>query len=375
MVELTINDGNEVLSRLWNNLIASGVVNRRLDSTRIGLILSAIATELNTTLSLIKSYVSQFTLSTCTDRMLTENMARMFAVRRLKSKAKVVLEFSRLDNYNESVRIPAGFAVRASSDPKIIFKTVADVYLWKGLSKVSVLAYSIAAGKENNIEAGVLDTFQNNGFNTSIGVINPKPAYGGYNDESIESFRNRAKGFRYARDGTLLDIRRQLYMLGIQDHRFSYTEFPNGYGSYQICIDVDSESELEDIISSLDYRKIAGIQQVFLRAYRQYLNIYINIDTIGDVDYTPTQKNNLYNTVHTAIQKFFAAYCHVGADLNVNKLKAAINQELNNFEIAAVDISFDNGIVIDKYNKIRLPDTHIFYPAKILTSLNYVGVE
>ena len=320
MVELTINDGNEVLSRLWNNLIASGVVNRRLDSTRIGLILSAIATELNTTLSLIKSYVSQFTLSTCTDRMLTENMARMFAVRRLKSKAKVVLEFSRLDNYNESVRIPAGFAVRASSDPKIIFKTVSDVYLWKGLSKVSVLAYSIAAGKENNIEAGVLDTFQNNGFNTSIGVINPKPAYGGYNDESIESFRNRAKGFRYARDGTLLDIRRQLYMLGIQDHRFSYTEYPNGYGSYQICIDVDSESELEDIISSLDYRKIAGIQQVFLRAYRQYLNIYINIDTIGDVDYTPTQKNNLYNAVHTAIQKFFAAYCHVGADLNVNKL-------------------------------------------------------
>lgn len=118
MVELTIDDGNEVLSRLWNNLIANGVVSRRLDSTRIGLILSAIATELNTTLSLIKSYMNQFTLSTCTDRMLTENMARMFAVRRLQSKAKVVLEFSRLEDYNESVRIPAGFAVKASTDQK-----------------------------------------------------------------------------------------------------------------------------------------------------------------------------------------------------------------------------------------------------------------
>ena len=276
MVELIIDDGNEVLSRLWNNLIANGVVSRRLDSTRIGLILSAIATELNTTLSLIKSYMNQFTLSTCTDKMLTENMARMFAVRRLKSKSKVVLEFSRISDYNESVKIPAGFAVKASSDPKIIFKTVTDVYLWKGMKSVSVLAYSIAAGKSNNIEAGILDTFQNNGFNTIIGVTNPKPAYGGYNDESLESFRNRANGFRYARDGTLLDIRRQLYMIGLQDHRFSYVEYPNGYGSYQLCIDVDSESELDDIISSLDYRKIAGIQQVFIRAYRQYLNIYIN---------------------------------------------------------------------------------------------------
>lgn len=375
MVELTIDDGNEVLSRLWNNLIANGVVSRRLDSTRIGLILSAIATELNTTLSLIKSYMNQFTLATCTDRMLTENMARMFAVRRLQSKAKVVLEFSRLGDYNESVRIPAGFAVKASTDPKMIFKTVADVYLWKGMKTVSVLAYSVAGGRVGNVEAGMLDTFQNNGFNGSIGVINPKPGYGGYNDESIDSLRNRANGFRYARDGTLLDIRRQLYMIGVQDHRFSYTEYPNGYGSYQICIDADSESELEDIISSLDYKKVAGIQQVFIRAKRQYLNIYIEIDTIGDVDYTPTQKNNLYNTVHDAIQKFFAAYCHVGSDLNVNKLKASINQELSNYDVAALDISFDNGIVIDKNSKIVIPDTHIFYPAKILTSLNYVGVQ
>lgn len=375
MVEVTVNDGNQVLTRLWNNIISKGVVNRRLDSSRLGLLLSAIATELNTTLSLIRSYMNQFTLSTCTDRVLVENMARMFAVRRLKSRAKVVLEFTRLTDYNESIKIPAGFAVTSSSDSKVVFKTMSDVYLWKGTQSVSVLALCTNTGSKYNVEAGVLNMFQTNGFNTLVGVINPKPAYGGYNDESIENLRARAGHFRYTRDGTLSDIRRQLYMLGIQGNRYSYTEYPDGYGSYLICLDVDSQSELEDIVASLEYRRVAGIKAVFRQAYRQYINIYVDIETTGEVDYTPTQKNNLYNNVNESIQRFFAMYCTVGADLNVTRLKAAINQALNNYEISTVDVSFDNGIIIDDKNVIRLPDTHIFYPAKILTNLNYAGVQ
>ena len=375
MVDIVINDGNEVLSRLWNNLINRGVVNRRLDSSRIGLLLSAIATELNTVLSLIKSYMSQFTLSTCTDRVLLENMARMFAVRRLRSQAKVVLEFSRLTDYNESIKIPSGFAVQASSDPKVIFKTVTDVYLWKGTQSVSVLAYSINTGSQYNVPAGMLNTFQVNGFNTLVGVVNPRPAYGGYNDESIESLRGRAGNFRYERDGTLSDLKRQLFMIGVKYNRYSYTEFPDGYGSYLICLDVDSQSELEDIIASLEYKRVAGIKAVFRQAYRQYINIYVDIETAGNADYTPSQKNNLYNDVNESVQKFFAAYCTVGADLNVSKLKAAINTSLNNYEISDIDVSFDNGIIVDDRNIIRLPNTHIFYPARILTSLNYAGVQ
>ena len=63
MVELIINNGDEILTRLWNNVIAKGVVNRRIDSSRLGLLLSAIASEQNTILSLIRTYMSQFALS------------------------------------------------------------------------------------------------------------------------------------------------------------------------------------------------------------------------------------------------------------------------------------------------------------------------
>ena len=60
MVNLVINNGEEVLDNLWQNLINTGVVNRRHDSSRVGLLLSAIATELNVAITLLQSYANQF---------------------------------------------------------------------------------------------------------------------------------------------------------------------------------------------------------------------------------------------------------------------------------------------------------------------------
>ena len=56
MVELQIYNGTESLSRLWDNLISTGMVNRTIDSTHFGLLFSAIATEISIALSIAKSY-------------------------------------------------------------------------------------------------------------------------------------------------------------------------------------------------------------------------------------------------------------------------------------------------------------------------------
>ena len=202
MVDIVVNNGEDLLTRLWNNAISRGVVNRRIDSSRLGLLFSAIASEQNTTISLIRSYMNQFALSTSTDKVMVENMARMFAVRRLASKSKVVLRFFRIGDDNSTIRIKAGFKVGSTSDPKIAFRTISDAYLFKGTQSVTVIAYSISSGAKNNIGAGMLNKFESNGYNAQIAVINPEPAFGGYNDESIESLRSRATGFRYDRDGT-----------------------------------------------------------------------------------------------------------------------------------------------------------------------------
>lgn len=115
MVNLVINNGEEVLDNLWQNLINTGVVNRRHDSSRTGLLLSAIATELNIAITLLQSYANQFSLQTATDRVLIENLASTYANRRVSSKSKAILTFYRYSGYTDSVKIPAGFAVRSEN--------------------------------------------------------------------------------------------------------------------------------------------------------------------------------------------------------------------------------------------------------------------
>ena len=373
MVDIVINNGDELLTRLWNNVISRGVVNRRIDSSRLGLLLSAIASEQNTTISLIKTYMAQFALSTSTDKVVVENLARMFAVRRLMSKSKVVLQFYRIGNDNSTLRIKAGFKVGATSDSKIAFRTITDAYIWKGTQSTTVMAYSVSAGLKNNVAAGTLNKFETNGYNTKVGVINPEPAFGGYNEESIESLRSRATGFRYNRDGTKYNLQQLLYQNGIPTYKYTLQEYPEGPGTYQVCVDVSSDAEFEDLQKSISYRQFVGVKPIFIRATRVYLNMYVAITTTGTQDYTPLEKQTIYNHVNTRIQRFFAAYCVVGADLNVGRLKSALYSELTNYEIENIELSFDQGVVIDNQNTIKIPDTYRVYPSKIITDINYQG--
>lgn len=340
MVNYSINDGNEILTRMWNNIISTGVVNRRLDSSRLGLILSAIATELNLTVSILESYVNQFSIDTCTDKILLEKMSRLFTVRRLKSKSKVMLTFYRIDDFAGSVKIPAGFAVMSQDNSQIVFKTISDTYLWQGSSETTVMAYSIGSGTINNVAENTLTIFQTNDYNTKIGVINKEPSFGANDDESLESVRGRASGFRYERDGTFLDIKRQMYHLGLTDDMWYSEEYSDGNGSYLISIDTNSQAQYEDCINALSYRKIYGIKQIFQKAQRVYVDIYITLHTTGDSDYTLIQKEQIYNTVENTVQKFFAAYCNVGTDLHANRIINELNKELIDYNFTSVDIHF-----------------------------------
>lgn len=373
MVELQLNDGTTILDNLWQNLINTGARTRRHDSSHTGLIFSAVATELNVAITLLQSYSNQFTLATATDRVLVENLAGQYANRRLASKSKAVLTFYRLEGFTESVKIPAGFAVRASGTSNIIFKTAETVYLWKGTQTVSVVAYSIGSGSKYNVDANTLTIFANNEFNGRIAVINLEPSFGAYDDESINHLRNRAQGFRYERDNTLQDINRQLYENGIPQHRFKAEEYIDGPGTYMICIDADSDYEFEDVVKRMNYRSHYGIKPVYIRASRIYIDMYITVQTASDVDYNSIEKNNIYKSINDSIQKFFAAYCVVGADVRINALKAALNNALSNFDIADIDIDIANTVQVNKKNVIEIGNTQRAFPNKILTSIEFVG--
>ena len=373
MVELQINDGTAILDNLWQNIINSGARTRRHDSSRTGLIFSAIATELNVAISLLQSYANQFTLESATDRMIVENMASKYAYRRKASKSKVLLTFYRLEGFTDTVKIKSGFAVKASTAGNIIFKTVQDAYLYKGTQSVSVIAYSLNSGAKYNVPANTLTIFANDSFNGTIGVTNPEPSFGAHNDESINHLRQRANGFRYERDGTLQDINRQLYNAGVSSYRYSSEEFIDGPGTYMICIDTDSEYEFDDIKMTLGYRRDYGRKAVYVRAQRLYIDMYVTVKTARDVNYSNDDKNIIYNNITDTIQKFFSAYCSVGSDVRLNALKASLNNSLVNFEIADIDINIANTVVVNKQNVIQIGNTQKAVPNKVLTHIEFAG--
>lgn len=373
MVQLKINDGKDILDNLWQNLINTGARQRRHDSSHTGLLLSAIATELNVAITLLQSYADQFTLQTATDRILIENMATQFANRRLASKSKAVLTFYRLDGYYDSVKIPSGFAVQANGAGNIIFKTVSDVYLWKGSQSVSVLAYSINSGSQYNVEANTLTIFANSEFNGRIAVTNLEPSFGGYNDESISHLRRRANGFRYERDGTLQDINRQMYENGAPVYKFCTEEYIDGPGTYMICIDADSDYEFEDIVKRMSYRHMYGVKPVYIRATRLYIDMYVTVEIDRQVDYQATQKATIYNEINDTIQKFFSAYCVVGSDVRINALKVSLNNALSGYDVADINITVSNAVKVNKKNVISIGNTQRAIPNKVLTSLEFLG--
>lgn len=369
MVVYEIEDGEEVLTRLWNNVISTGVVNRRLDSSRLGLILSAIATEINFVKSIINSYLAQFSLSTMTDKSLLENVSRLFAVRRLASKSKAIVTFRRINNYSESVYIPPNFAIQTSSG--VVFKTISELYLWKGVDSASVLAYSVNSGSKYNVSANTLTNFNDEKFVTKIDVTNPEPAFGGYDTESLESLRNRAQGFRYERDNTFPDLKRQMYFLGVDDNSWLTKEYINGSGSYLICLDTNSQYEYEDIINHLTYRKTPGITQVFVRAERIYLNVSVIVEIMEGTNYTPVQRENIYQSINNTVQLFFASYCKVGAPFNTNQLIAELTKALVSYDVLSVKVQFDDGISTDNKNILQIEDTQRFYPNQINKTITY----
>ncbi|MBO5476278.1 MAG: baseplate J/gp47 family protein [Clostridia bacterium] len=375
MVELIINDGTNILDNLWQNLISVGARTRRHDSSHTGLLFSAIATEINVAISLLQSYSNQYSLDTMTDKVLIENMSSQYAIRRLASKSKAILTFYRMEGYTEGIRIPAGFAVKASVPGNIIFKTVSDVYLNKGTQSVSVMAYSLNSGTQNNVDAYTLTICADPNFNTMFGVTNKEPSFGAYNDESISHLQERAKSFRWATEYTQRDIENHMYQVGLTGSDFMLEEYIDGPGTYMICVDTDSDYAFDDVVSRISYYHNRGIQPVYVRATRLYIDMYITVQTAHEVDYTPTEKNSIYNNINNAIQRFFAAYCAIGTDIRINALKAAINNALSGYDIADVEVDIANSVVVNKRNVVEIGNTTKAYPNKILTSLEYVGGE
>lgn len=367
-LDLSYLNSNQIVDKLYENSIANGLIKRKFTKGRLGLLYSAIGQELELIVGILNSYTNQFSLDSCTDPALLESLLKPIVTRRVASKARAVLTFTRDNGYSESVRIPSGFAVKTSGG--ITFVTNSDVYLWKGTNSVKVMAYSLNTGSKYNVGADTLTSFTNSSnWNVNLSVTNEYPAFGGLDDESLTEARLRANGFRYERDGTLQDIRNQIYLLGYEYRGYRIEEYIDGYGTVLIALDCDSDEAFEDLCTLLNMYKVAGISYHFARVTRKYVNFYVDLQITGAQTRTPAEQESLHNSVESTVQTFFTNYIGVGDDVSISYLINNLNTAIASSDVYNISITVDDNIKITDKNKILVQNTERIYPNQITTNI------
>lgn len=367
----------EILTALYTSAIEVGLINRRFEKGRIGLLFGVFARQLGSLITLMDEYVSQFSLETVTDEALLESLLKPYIIRRIASNSKVILEFTRDPTYNESIIIPAGFKVSTLGSNPIIFETVEDLYMWKGLKKAKVVAYCDEAGSIYNVEANTITYFVDSDYRAELTVTNNESAWGGRDDEPLEDARQRAlsSSMRYLREGTYQDIINQIYELGIENRYFNIIEQYEGYGTVLISLDIDNNYEYEDIKEELNYNRVTGIKYTFEKTERIYLNMLVNVLLTGEKNLTYGESQALYKEIEDGIEGYFVTIMKVGEALSINYLKSYLIQQISpEFKLLNFDIKITNEDLEVEDNNIKINQIQNIYPNKITTILNYEGI-
>lgn len=372
-------DEDSILAQLNSVAQELGLIKEIFETSRIYLHYAVFARVFGYISQIIAKYYNNIDIDNTTDEALLERQIQPLIQKRNAKVSKVILEFSRrsdfLDNGTD-ILIPRNLEVRTEDDNPIVFRTAESRFLWKNTYSVLIPAYSVEVGSINNVASNTLTFFDDSEYFAEIKVTNPDPAYGGSDEETAFDARNRIELFRYGRGSTkdeLLDI---LYENGISYYGCNLVEYYAGYGTVLICVDVASEEEFNDLIASVEAQKPGGIEYYYSMAEYVYINVNVNIKILVEETYTTYEKDELENSIKSAVEMFFANQIFIGKKLSVNRLESYILQYLfdSKYDIYEVDIKIDNNSEIEidsETSQLKIKEFQRLYPNLIYTTIEY----
>lgn len=370
-------DEGKILSELNNIAIELGLITKVYQTTRIYIYYAVLARVFGNITQTIAQYLNNMDIETTTDEALLEMMLKPFVAKKYAKVSKTILEFSRRNDDDSAVDIfiPRNFEVTTEGSDPIIFRTAESRILWKDAYSVKIPAYSVEFGSVNNVPANSLTYFHDAQYSV-LSVTNPYPAYGGSEEETAFDTRNRLGGFRFARDGSLDYIQQMLFNNGVSYYGYNIVEYWDGFGSVLIAIDVPSEDEYWDIISSIEMKKVGGIKYHYCRVSYIWIDIKINVKITGDKLYTEYQINELESQIQTAIELYFNSQIYVGKKLSKNRLEAYILQYLvdERFDVYEIEIEVANNYKFKRdpvTNQILVNEFERLMPNKVRTQIEY----
>lgn len=382
VTSLILLDEDKILADLNSTAIKLGLINNVFETSRIYIYYAVFARVLGNITQTIAQYINNIDIETTTDEALLEQMIKPFVRKKESRVAKVILEFRRRSDFDQSLAsqifIPREFEVMTEGDDPIIFRTAESRVLWKDSYRVLVPAYSVEFGSLNNLMANTLTYFDDDsGLLQEIEVTNPYPAYGARDEETAFDTRNRLDMFRYGRDGNKEYLQELIFENGVSYHGYNLVEYWGGAGNVLIALDVASEEEYYDIIQNIEASKGAvGVKYHYCRVNYVYANIDVIVRVTNDRMYTEYQANEIEEHVFTATQLYFDNQMYVGRKLSKNRLEAFILQYLvdEKYDIYEIELKVtpqDESEFDEEKQQIKINEFERLVPNRIFTDIEY----
>lgn len=381
-IERIFTSQDDTKNSLYERSIELGLLNRKFDQSRIGLLFSVFAAEFELLISVMNQYVNQYSIELATDQALLESMLKPWVSRDIANNPKAFVVITRNSGYNEEISFPAGTEITSLKDSSPVYTLSEDITFYKGEKQIRVLTHCTEAGSRFNVEANELvelavdrlDNDEQYDIISQFTVTNPYPSWGGKDDELLENARKRAMNFRYNRDGTQTNIQNQMDRLGLTYRDYALKEYWGGYGSVLIALDIDNPYEFDDISDELEIWKVYGIKYHVIRAKRIYLDMSVTLTLIGETDITSKERAELYSQCDEGIREYFSLGINIGQGLSIDQLRIYILRRLiDNTNLVDVNIQISNQDVMMDNKRILADDITVLYPNKVTTFLNYEG--
>ena len=382
VTSLILLDEDKILADLNSTAIELGLINNFFETSRIYIYYAVFARVLGNITQTIAQYINNIDIETTTDEALLEQMIKPFVRKKESRVAKVILEFKRRSDFDQSLAsqifIPRDFEVMTEGNDPIIFRTAESRVLWKDSYRVLVPAYSVEFGSLNNLMANTLTYFDDDsGLLQEIEVTNPYPAYGARDEETAFDTRNRLDMFRYGRDGSKGYLQELIFENGVSYHGYNLVEYWGGAGNVLIALDVASEEEYYDIIQNIEASKGAvGVKYHYCRVNYVYANIDVIVRVTNDRMYTEYQANEIEEHVFTATQLYFDNQMYVGRKLSKNRLESFILQYLvdEKYDIYEIELKVtpqDESEFDEEKQQIKINEFERLVPNRIFTDIEY----
>jgi len=339
---LMARDGTLILEQLFNRAIEYGLVPSKLPSTRIGLLFSVIAAELEGWELVLDNFQSELFIQTARLSESIERLIEPFYVKISEQPSYVILKFywdpeSDFDKREDTV-IPYGTIVTTIDDPPIEYKTIERCVLYRTAEYVTVKAVSIESGSKSRVDGNSLTQISNEIEN--IKVTNPEPSWGGRDEESIIEAREKALNMRYyLTKGTRDHLELLLQNLGFTINDYKIIEHAYGYGSFLIIIKTFSENELRAVKDIIKTNKAEGVYFDCISGTQIPITLNISIEMYYDreKDFTPEELKDLETRVKTEIKEYIENH-PIGEPFNIRRMTnhlLKLHTDENVFDISA----------------------------------------